>query len=119
MTAPTPAEVRQAVADAWIEPGGTSSGPRDDIESALFALVSEAERGLWNVDDFRPSEETDNEAAVDAIIERLRPIIAEEFGRSLLAFARVHPDAPRADRAKVPANVVAIMDGAMELARLR
>ena len=104
MTAPTEAEIRKAIAEAWIEPGVASSEARDANDQALFGLASEAERALYAVDDFRPSETAAAavDEAVDQVLDGLAPLVAEALAKAFVTFAAEHPDAPRA-REAVPA----------------
>ena len=98
MSAPTEAEIRAWILERW-------QAPRDGDRLSLagefsdaFGLITEATVGLWDVADFRPSEEERYDALLSATTVRVRrdaeqallDAVIEALGR----FARDCPAAP-------------------------
>lgn len=104
MTAPTDAEIQDAIEAAFADNGTLNI--RGQIQDA-FGIGASALDGLYDLEDLRASE---LEALDEALYGIIRPIrdraIAELYAglvSAAVTFARAHPDAPRAVREPVTA----------------
>jgi hypothetical protein len=90
MTAPTEAEIREAIEGdfrGW-----------DDLASAINALGNMVDT-LWDTDEFRKSEldalDAIGSAEKTEMLAYIKVNMSEFLIRDALRFAREHPDAPR------------------------
>ena len=98
MVAPGEAEVRAAVIERWQAPrvGGLSlAGEFADA----FGTITAAADGLWNTDDFRPSELDPYDGLMSAATTRVRrateAMLLDAVIAALIIFAAEYPEAPR------------------------
>lgn len=98
MNAPTEAEIREAIeaSDSW--------NNLDDAWNALCSAIDD----LYDLDEFRRSEQEDLDiitfAAIDrAIRDRAKAELVEALVKAAYEFAAKHPDAPRVAREPVTA----------------
>ncbi len=97
--APTETEITAAVYGRWTRPreGGLSLSA--EFADAFGAALAAAD-GLWDTDDFRPSEldRLDGllSAAGTAVRREAEAKLLDALVTALAAFAAEHPDAPRA-----------------------
>lgn len=97
MPAPTEAEIRDVVLACLTEDGTlNAAGQLSDAFNEVNAVLDQ----LWNLNDFRDSEEEAlNQAAYDAIDPICRRVLGEcveALTAAGLRFATEHPEAPRA-----------------------
>ena len=98
MVAPSEAEVRAWIIERWQAPrvGGLSlAGEFADA----FGTITAAADGLWNVDDFRPSELDRYDGLMSAATTRVRrateAMLLDAVIAALTVFAAEYPEAPR------------------------
>jgi hypothetical protein len=98
VVAPSEAEVRAAIIEQWQAPrvGGLSlAGEFADG----FSTITAAADGLWNVNDFRPSELDRYDGLMSAATVRVRQAAAtmllDAVIEALIIFAAEFPEAPR------------------------
>ena len=98
MAAPSEAEVRAAVIERWTAPrvGGLSlAGEFADA----FGTITAAADGLWQTDDFRPSELDRYDgllsAATTGVRREAEATLLDAVIAALISFAAEFPDAPR------------------------
>jgi hypothetical protein len=98
VVAPSEAEVRAAIIERWHAPrlGGLSlAGEFADA----FGTITAAADGLWNVDDFRPSELDRYDGLLSAATTRVQraaeTMLLDAVIEALIIFAAEYPEAPR------------------------
>ena len=98
MAAPSEAEVRAAVIQRWRAPrvGGLSlAGEFADA----FGTITAAADGLWQTDDFRPSELDHWDQWLSEATTRVRraaeAMLLDAVIAALIVFAAEYPEAPR------------------------
>jgi hypothetical protein len=98
VAAPGETEVRAAIIERWQAPrvGGLSlAGEFADA----FGTITAAADGLWNVDDFRPSELDRYDGLLSEATTRVRQaaeaMLLEAVIEALITFAADYPEAPR------------------------
>ncbi len=98
MVAPSEAEVRAVIIERWTAPrvGGLSLA--SEFADA-FGTITAAADGLWNVDDFRPSELDRYDDLLSEATIRVRRAaetqLLDAVIAALIAFAAEYPEAPR------------------------
>jgi hypothetical protein len=98
VVAPGEVEVRAWVIERWQAPrvGGLSLA--EEFADA-FGTITAAADGLWNVDDFRPSELDRHDRLLSDATTRVRQVaetlLVEAVIAALTAFAAEYPEAPR------------------------
>jgi len=98
VVAPSEAEVRAWIIERWTAPrvGGLSlAGEFADA----FGTITAAADGLWNVDDFRPSELDRYDGLLSEATTRVRraaeTMLLDAVIEALITFAAEYPEAPR------------------------
>ena len=98
MNEPLERDLRLALDEAWrrSDDGTLSLAARF---SDAFSDAAAVARGLWDLDDFRPSELERYDALLSAAIggaqREAERALLDAFARALATFAAEHPDAPR------------------------
>lgn len=95
---PSPDEIRTAVVARWHEPRPGRLSLAGEFADAC-GTAGEAADGLWDVGDFRASEESWYDELLSAALARVRSeverVLLDAVVGALTDFASEHPDAPR------------------------
>ena len=98
MVAPSEAEVRAAVIEPWQAPREGRLSLAAEFADA-FGTVTAAADGLWQTDDFRPSELDRYDGLMSAATTRVRreaeAMLLDAVIAALISFAAEYPEAPR------------------------
>ena len=98
MGAPGETEVRAAVIERWQAPRDGGLSLAGEFADA-FGTITAAAGGLWNVDDFRPSELDRYDGLLSEATTRVRraaeTMLLDAVIEALITFAAEYPEAPR------------------------
>jgi hypothetical protein len=98
VVAPSGAEVRAAIIERWQAPRAGRLSLAGEFADA-FGTITAAADGLWNVDDFRPSELDRYDGLISAATTRVRrtaeAMLLDAVIEALISFAAEYPEAPR------------------------
>jgi hypothetical protein len=98
VVAPSEAEVRATIIECWAAPREGRRSLAGEFADA-FGTITAAADGLWNVDDFRPSELDRYDGLMSAATVRVRQaaetMLLDAVIEALIVFAAEFPEAPR------------------------
>jgi hypothetical protein len=98
VVAPSEAEVRASIIEWWTAPRDGCLSLAGEFADA-FGTITAAADGLWNVDDFRPSELDRYDGLLSVAAVRVRreaeATLLDAVIEALISFAAEYPEAPR------------------------
>jgi hypothetical protein len=98
VAAPSEVEVRAAIIERWQAPRDGGLSLAGEFADA-FGTITAAADGLWNVDEFRPSELDRYDGLLSVATTRVRraaeTMLLDAVIEVLIIFAAEYPEAPR------------------------
>ena len=98
MVAPGETEGRAAIIERWAAPRDGNLSLAGEFADAFGTITADAD-GLWQTDDFRPSELDRYDGLMSAATTRVRraaeAMLLDAVIEALITFAAEYPEAPR------------------------